>query len=244
MHEVAGLNEDIVGILTLNYEDLLERGVQKIKNRIDYSIRMISDHSFLKIKNDFGFPILKLHGSFNWKNESPIRLTDDDRLKAEDVLWIPPGVEKRRENYPFSILWGRAREILHCDILRVIGCSLNRNDWQLVSLLHTTQKLNADGKGHSIELINNHAACEKIQQDYSYLRFRPMSDILEVGESIIRSLGVTLDDKSKAIKGFLSDEKLNSFDVWLRSKGESLQRNGISIATATGTFENYMKERI
>lgn len=102
LHEVAGLNEDIAGILTLNYEDLLERGVQKIKNGIDYSIRMISDHSFLKIKNDFGFPILKLHGSFNWKNESPIRLTDDDKLKAEDVLWIPPGVEKRRGKLPFQ----------------------------------------------------------------------------------------------------------------------------------------------
>jgi hypothetical protein len=245
MHEISGLNEKIAGIITLNYEDLLERGVQKIKNGINYSIQMSKGHSFLKIKKKLGFPILKLHGSFNWKNEFPVTLMDDDKIEnPEDVLWIPPGVEKKMGNYPFNILWGRAREILNCDILRVIGCSLNRNDWQLISLLYTTQKLKTRGRGYTIELINRHHVCNRIKEDYSYLNLRLMSDILEVRESIARSMSVASDDKkSMTVEQYLDGERLNFFDIWLRSKGEHLQAKGISIATSVGAFENYIKEK-
>lgn len=246
MHSVTGLNEKIAGVLTLNYEDLLEKGVQKIKDGVDYYIKMNIDHSFLKINEKSEFPVLKLHGSFNWKNQFPVTLTNDDKMvNPEDVLWIPPGVEKRSERYPFSILWGRAREILDCDILRVIGCSLNRNDWQLVSLLYATQKLNASGKEYLIELINPSHTCSEIQKYYSYLSFRPISDILEVRNYIIESYGVKTErKKSEAVGEYLSNKQLNIFDVWLRSKGEYLQKTGISIATRTGTFENYIKERV
>ena len=131
LHEVEDLKENIVGILTLNYEDLLERGVQEIKGCVDYSIKATDNHSDLKLVDNASYQILKLHGSFNWKNEFPITLIDDDKIKdSEDVLWIPPGVEKRSEKYPFNVLWGRAKEVLDCDILRIVGCSLNRNDWQ------------------------------------------------------------------------------------------------------------------
>jgi len=242
MHEVDGLNEKISGILTLNYEDLLERGIQKLKDGINYSVRMTNDHSLLHTDKDPGFPVLKLHGSFNWKNEFPVTLMDDDKIvNPEDVLWIPPGVEKRRESYPFNILWGRAREILDCDILRVVGCSLSRNDWQLVSLLYTTQKLNARGQEYTIELINPPHTCDEFQKAYSYLSFRPISEIFEIRESITNTLGVKPEDKkSKAVEEYLSADRLNIFDVWLRSKGESLQNKGASIPK--GAFESYIKE--
>jgi hypothetical protein len=127
----------------------------------------------------------------------------------------------------------------------VIGCSLNRNDWQLVSLLYTTQKLNTNSREYQIELVNFHSICREIKDNYPYLSFRSISEIPEVREFITRSLGVTSEDKkSAAVEEYLNDEQRNIFDVWLRSKGESLQDRGILINTQAKTFENYIKERV
>ncbi|MFH0766828.1 MAG: SIR2 family protein, partial [Bacillota bacterium] len=119
MHEIQKLNEELVGILTLNYEDMLEQAIQDVKGGINYSIDIsYTKNSYLQKREIF--PLLKLHGSFNWANEFPITLTNDKKTKDTDhALWIPPGVEKRKERYPFSIIWGRAKEILNCDVLRV-----------------------------------------------------------------------------------------------------------------------------
>ncbi len=241
MHEVEGLEETITGILTLNYEDLLDRGAQSVENNIDYGIRMNSEHSHLTVKQGLDFPVLKLHGSFNWKNTFPVTLIDDDKIKnAEDVLWIPPGVEKNRLRYPFSLIWGRAIEILDCDILRVVGCSLSRNDWQLVSLLYTTQKLSSS-RGYTIELINPRKDCKRITDDYTYLSCRMISDILEVRESIAKSLGVAAKEiKDETIAQYLENKDV--FDLWLHSKGEWLQSKSIPIGTSSEIFENYMRE--
>ena len=247
MHQIGELGEIIVGILTLNYDDFLERGVQLIMGGIDLAIKINSTHSLLKIQQNLGFPILKLHGSFNWKNEFPVTLVDDSNIiESEDVLWIPPGIEKRRERYPFSILWGRAREVLDCDILRVVGCSLNQNDWQLVSLLYLTQKLNTNKREYSIELINNLEACRNIKNNYNNINFSRIEEIPEIRISIAKSQGVTHkpeDQKSASIEQYLDDKRLNVLDLWLRAKGEYLQDNGVPLATDTKTFENYMKEK-
>ena len=113
----------------------------KNKNR-EYRINTISGSC----------PILKLHGSFNWKKDYPVIVTNQDNLKERDVFWIPPGLDKKREQYPFNLLWARAKEILKCDILRIIGCSLNRNDMQLISLVFGMQKINSSRK-FKIEII-------------------------------------------------------------------------------------------
>ena len=73
---------------------------------------------------------------------------------------------EERTEYPFNILWGKAQELLDCDILRIIGCSLNRNDWHLVSLLYITQKLNTNKKEFIIELINSRDGCKRIKRNY------------------------------------------------------------------------------
>jgi hypothetical protein len=241
MHEIAGLNEEITGIMTINYEDILDRGAQIVKGSVNYSIKTKAAHSHLKNEQSSGFPVLKLHGSFNWKNTYPITLIDDDKIvEHEDVLWIPPGVEKNRLKYPFSLLWGRAIEILDCDILRVVGCSLSRNDWQLVSLLYTTQKLSSS-REYLIELINTRKDCFRIRGDYTYLNCCVISDILVVKESIAKSLGVAAEEiKEEAIEQYL--ENKNIFDLWLRSKGEWLQSKDIPIGTSSQIFENYMRE--
>jgi len=231
----------------LNYEDILETAIQEVKGGVDYSIEMTYKHSSIK-ESGSTIPLLKLHGSFNWRNEFPITLTDDEKIKnPEDALWIPPGVEKRREKYPFSILWGRAKEVLNCDILRVIGCSLSRNDWQLVSLLYTTQKLNVHRKGYDIELIDYVDKGKEISGNYSYLRFCLISEIKEVREYLIKSFSLdsTAEEKlSKDIDRLLNNRQNNIFDIWLRAKGEDLKNRSIPITTKAAFFENYVNEVI
>lgn len=246
MHEILGLGEKLTGIFTLNYDDLIEKAIQEVKGKVDYSIKMDEKHSRLEV-GSLSYPLLKPHGSFNWRNEFPITLTDDIKIKkSEDVLWIPPGVEKRRERYPFSILWDRARELLDCDILRIIGCSISRNDWHLVSLLYTTQKLNTNRKPYIIELINYFDTGEKIENNYPYLSFRNISEIPEVRDYMTSSYSLKHkeeDKLSKAIEELLSSwsRNLNVFDIWLKAKGEVLRNRDIKISTQKSIFENYIK---
>jgi len=243
MHGIAGLNEELSGTITLNYEDFLEKAIQRVKGGIDYSIKMNNTHSYFK----FAYPVtplLKLHGSFNWRNEFPITLVDEDKIRyLEDVLWIPPGVEKKQERYPFNILWGRAREILDCDILRIIGCSLSRNDWQLISLLYTTQQLTSHKKEYIIELIDYCDVGKRIQKNYSYLSFRIISDIKEVKTFLTKSFSSTYKGEEKlsvAIEELLNNPKNNIFDLWLRAKGEDLKDHNIPMTTKTKYFENFI----
>jgi hypothetical protein len=229
MHEIPELGEELTGILTLNYEDLIEKAIQEVKGKVDYSIKVNENHSYLDV-GSLSYPLLKLHGSFNWRNEFPITLSKIK--KSEDVLWIPPGVEKRRKRYPFSILWDRARE------------SISRNDWHLVSLLYTTQKLKTTKKPYDIELINYFDTGKEIENNYPYLSFRNVSQIPEVRDYMTSSYSLKHkeeDKLSKAIEELLSSRNLNVFDIWLKAKGEVLKNQDISISTQKSIFENYIK---
>ncbi len=247
MYEISALDEELLGIITLNYEDLLERAMQRVKGSVDYSIKIENNHSYFKIVRQTA-PLLKLHGSFNWKNEFPVALVDEYKIKhPEDVLWIPPGVEKKREKYPFNILWGRAREILDCDILRIIGCSLSRNDWQLISLLYITQQLTTNKKEYIIELIDYSDVGREISQNYPYLSFRIISDIIEVRNYLIKSFATAPkgeDKLSLAIEELLTNRRNNVFDIWLKAKGSDLKEQNRDITTPTKIFENYINEVI
>ena len=245
MHEISELNERLHGILTLNYEGLIEKAIQLVRpGAINYGLTIIS--KVRSPKTGHPVPLIKLHGSFNWKNEFPIALRSEGSIRsAENVLWIPPGVEKKRERYPFNILWGKARELLDCDILRIVGCSLNRNDWQLVSLLYTTQQLNTHQKEYIIELIDFAKAGEIICANYGYLNFRKITAIREVIDYIRDSFApvpAKEADFASAIKELLSPGKNNIFDIWLRAKGDYMKKNNIPISTVKGIFRDYINE--
>jgi len=246
MHSVDGLDEELKGILTLNYEDIIEQAVQKVKGGINYSIKTINKHNSF-ISNTSSIPILKLHGSFNWKNEYPISVVDKIEEEA-DVLWIPPGVIKRRELYPFSLIWGTAKEILECDILRIVGCSLSRNDWELVTLLYITQKLRTDDKNYTIELIDYPKRCDEIIEQYKYLQMVPILDIPDVRDHLISEYFPNFSDQQdipdnvfNELKGSITPEKYNIFTIWLRAKGESLLNRGLSLSTGDkNIFEKFI----
>jgi hypothetical protein len=192
-------------------------------------------------------PLLKLHGSFNWKNEYPIAIVSDIE-DEEDVLWIPPGVVKRREDYPFSLIWGRARELMECDILRIIGCSLSRNDWELVSLLYTTQRLRSDGKQYILELIDYPEQCKDIIDRYKYMNIQTILDIPEVLSYLIREYfphraGQPITEAILTeLRENITPGKFNVFEIWLRAKGEQLVDKGIQLTTDENSyFEEFIK---
>ena len=134
MHRVSGIEEKLTAIFTTNYEDLLERSISKIYGEVNYPIQITSVGPKKHSTELPHFFFLKLHGSFNWKSAYPISLTTS-HSRSNESIWIPPGVVKRKEAYPFNILWGKAKEFLDCDVLRIVGSSLSQNDWDLVALI-------------------------------------------------------------------------------------------------------------
>lgn len=247
MYSVPGLGEELVLILTTNYDDLIEKAVQRVKGGINYLVKTISREGYYCVKED-SIPILKLHGSFNWKNEFPI-IIDSQIEQEEDVIWIPPGVVKRREYYPFDMIWGKARELLECDTLRIIGSSLSRNDWELVSLLYTTQQLRTDGKPpYTIELIDYPGKCEELKEQYKYLNMKTILEIPEVREYIIHTYLAgdiekreVSEEKIKGVARYITEDRENIFALWLRAKGEKLYYDGIPITTGNRYFEQFVK---
>lgn len=245
MHSLEGLDEKLIVVLTTNYEDLIEQAMQAVYGKVNYVIKTVPADGPYVLSND-EVPILKLHGSFNWKNESPVmiqRAISDE----QDIIWIPPGVAKKRESYPFDLIWGKARELLDCDVLRIIGASLSMNDWELISLLFTTQKLRTDKKSsYIIEIIDYPDRCGKIKEQYKYLDIRGIFEIPEVREYLVKAylprhigLDVAEERLEKIAQEYLQPPE-NMFAHWLRAKGEALYYSGVPIGTPRGYFEQFV----
>jgi hypothetical protein len=244
MYEIKGIKEKLTGIMTLNYEDIVERAAQRVKGGVNYALDIIRcNNSYLKV-NKRGILILKMHGSFNWQNQFPPCIKDNLK-KEEDVLWIPPGVEKHTDSYPYNIIWGKARELLDCDILRIIGCSLSKNEWHLVSMLYATQKLNKQKKEYTIEIISSPKTGKAIREAYPHLKIRAIYEINEIKDFVYKSLYALskpngrniIDDNT--ITEYLNNK--NSFELWLRAKGDDLTNNGFLLKTPNNIFRDFMR---
>lgn len=244
MHEIEGLGETLCGIMTLNYEDMVERAALSVKGGINYALDFSkAKKSHIKVRKN-GILVLKLHGSFNWRNEFPLSVEDNVK-REEDVLWIPPGVEKHNEMYPFNIIWGKARELLNCEILRVVGCSLSRNEWHLVSMLYATQKLNRMKKEYAIEIISSPKTGDEIRGQYPHLRIKKIYEIKEIRDFVFTSLyklsapagKTTIDDKT--VIEYLDNK--NVFETWLRAKGDDLDYRRIPVKTSKNIFSDFMR---
>ena len=232
MHRINGLGEEIIAILTTNYEDLIERSIQKIHGGINYPIQIIPNGMTYPMAQSAP-PILKLHGSFNWKSEYPISFAGPGD-RNDDGIWIPPGVMKRKESYPFNILWGKAKELLNCDVLRIIGSSLSQNDWELVALISIAQGMGYKSEpAFSIELINSPQTKSDILKTHHYLEVVGLDDMIDVREFIKK----TYYPSDKMVDENKFDEALklalggNVFELWLRAKGEKMLDDGISLDT-------------
>jgi hypothetical protein len=250
MHGVKELKEELCGILTLNYDDIVEKAIQNVKKGINYSINVKNRDSRFNFKKANNiFPYIKLHGSFNWKRNYPVEIVAQEKIKEEeDVLWLPPGVEKKREKYPFNVLWSNAKNVLDCDVLRIIGCSLNRNDWQLISLLFSMQKINSSGK-FSIEMITREETDHRkgVKRDYPFLKIKTITEIDECVQYLKDFYDLDPDAAlSETVRETVSknNTKINIFEWWLRAKGNQITRNKkYNLTTKTNIFENFIKQK-
>ena len=232
LHHIDGLDEELLSFITLNYEDILER---TISSHFDYSIDYIIETINKKPKKSSTIKVFKLHGSFNWSNSRPISVRKMTALKSKDTLWIPPGVEKRKENYPFNLLWGKAIEdLLNCDMLRIVGCSLSRNDWGLIPVLYTVQRFNENGRGIEIEIIDYPDTTKTIKSTYKYLRTKGLLEIPDILAFYKNQFHPTSPESlilSEIEKKFSDKDKINPFQEWLDAKADYLINQKIDIKT-------------
>lgn len=214
MHEMEEVKEreELKGAITLNYDSLLDHAINEVFGSIDYGISCNCVCGTYRV-SQAGFPLIKLHGSFNWRRGFPNIIVDETYSDTqEEMMWIPPGIEKERGRYPFSLLWGRAYELLRCDVLRIVGCSLSLNDWGLTSLLFRTQLSDKPEDRYIIEIINTNNNGEKIRTENGYL-------------GRVKTLGEL--EKCQQFSEFIPE---NVFKSWLGAKTSSFIEDGIQFA--------------
>ena len=148
--------EKLVGLLTTNYESLLDEACAIVHGGIDYGHEYHSDD--YKYPTSAALPLLKLHGSFNWRIENSdetlhVARRFEELDEADDLSgWIPPSVYKQPSGEVIGAIWESAATTLsNCDILRVIGSSLRNEDSSLLSLIFASQV--SRQKSFNIELI-------------------------------------------------------------------------------------------
>jgi hypothetical protein len=182
LHKNIEEREYLLGLVSLNYDSVADEAyLQVFGHQPNYFRKYEPD--------DGGKPLLKLHGSFDW--EIPI---------------MPIGMNKNYLFPPYNFIWSKAYDLLtRCDILRIIGCSLNQNDLGLVDLLFKAQ-INRD-KPLEIQLIDFEPTGEKIKSSYGFL-----SGLLKPSE---------FEDHMLAVEAIMKGSG-NPFKIWLREKANKM----------------------
>lgn len=240
IHNVRGINERISGVITLNYDDYFEHAVDFHGLSVDLGIPTGG------VAADRSVPLLKLHGSFDWDATWPVgRMNDRSTLCP---LWIPPGIQKVKRQYPYNLIWGRAREILNCDLLRIIGCRLSQNDWDLISLLFTTRWELTGGRPYHVELIDSPRQAELLKNEFPYLEVQSMLDIDDIGGRLVSELiggqprmlnALEEADRKRVLDAAERDQ--NWFVLWLTYKAEALLESLGSIDTERGALRKLLR---
>ena len=247
MYKVHGCPEELGGILSINYDEYVEAAAEKVYGEaVDYGISVYNGRV-----GETGPKLLKLHGSFNWKDTWPVEASN----RALGMpLWIPPGIQKAKESYPFGVLWGLAREMLNCDVLRIIGCRLSGNDWDLISLLFSTRHAHAKrDKPYTVEIIDCPKQAFGLKEQYPYLGVRSVFEIEDLGigrQLISEVLGgpprsfelLTEEEQLRAAR--VGHEGKNWFRMWLEQMAEAFVREltNVSMDTPSGAFSKMLAE--
>jgi hypothetical protein len=241
MHNVDDSGEALKGFITLNYDSFLEHAIEKIHGHgVDYGV-----HTGDVGSQERTIPVLKLHGSFSWRHTWPIQVAE----VGENALWIPPGIRKAKADYPFNAIWGAARELLDCDVLRIIGCNLGPNDWDLVSLLFTTMHGRESARPYKVEVVAPPSTAARIANEFPYLGVRSLLEVADVGPQLVAEvLGgeptsfSDLDEESqkRAIKE-ANGKIRNPFEHWLRVKGEVMYGKLLTIGTDRNIFRDFVE---
>ncbi len=205
--------EILSGVISLNHDNLFQVAARNVHGCVN--LGFIFEQSCFKRGSIEKVPrVIQLHGSFNWLNALPIRVVElTSRNKYDpDMLWIPPSILKELKDYPYNKLTGLAYELLlrRCDILRIIGCSLSQNDWNIISLLFNAQykQFFHNRQCFQIQLIMPPESGEEVVKGISY--FKNLFPIQYLSD------GKFADYKKK--KTERSPEMSNTFKYWIKAK--------------------------
>jgi hypothetical protein len=206
--------ENLLAIISLNHDNLFQEASQTVHSCINLGFYFFSTE--FKPGNYTQAPfLLQLHGSFSWRRHKQIHIVKIKPKSEYDpnMTWIPPSILKETKDYPFNKLTGLAYELLvDCDILRIVGCSLSQNDWNLISLIFSAQNAQyIESKVcFKIELIMDIENFDNFKKEISYLR-----NIIPISQ---------LDDgdfssyKTKKEERVRPSELDNPFEFWLKTK--------------------------
>ena len=161
-NDMGESGEKLIGILTTNYDSLLENAYQSIYGAINCGRPFYSN----VYSNNTDLPsLLKLHGSFNWRvvrkgilQKQTLEINrefEETSVPDGSGLWVPPSVYKKPEGF-LKKMWNQAADLLvQCHTLRVIGSSLRNEDAAILSLIFTSRiRRQSSGAGmFNIELI-------------------------------------------------------------------------------------------
>jgi len=199
--EAARIQEHLLGLISLNYEDVLDQAHRELFGQPpDYclSLNTASDSNALR------YPLLKLHGSFDWRTNGV-----EVRGKMRQIDIIPLGTSKSYDYAPYVFVWSRAFEMLvECDTLRLIGCSLSQNDTHLIELLFKAQV--ESSAGFDMEIIAPNDAGVRIRETCGFF-------------SRIQTLN--------EIEGGLVPEPspfVNAFKEWLKYKADRMLKQDVA----------------
>ena len=243
MYNAPCHTEELRGLLTLNYDDFLDAAIDHVFDvPADYGLEL---HGHTPQKD--GVPLLKLHGSFDWTDTWPVYVE-----QTETPLWIPPGIQKRKDRYPFNAVWGLARELLDCDVLRIVGCRLSSNDWDLLSLIFNTRHAHVAQAPYRIEVIDSPASAIQMQADYPYLEVRSLFEINGLGEELVaeyqedsppRPYAALTDDEKAQLAAKTAKVEENWFLLWLHHLAEdySSEFGQASVETPKGEFKRLLE---
>ena len=132
-------------------------------------------------------------------------------------------------------------------MLRVIGCRLDPNDWDLVSLLFTSIHVHSPYQPYKIEVIDAPLQAKRLGTLFPYLNVQSILDLDEIGPQLIsewgggppRSFDELTEAEQDAIREFAGQSR-NWFEIWLRQKAEQLSQDLESLDTPSGALEQFL----
>lgn len=206
--------EKLLGVISLNHDNLLQEASQTVHSCINLGFEFTSDDFICNDITQAPF-LVQLHGSFSWRRHKSIRIVKikPDSEYDRSMTWIPPSILKETKDYPFNKLTGLAYELLaDCDILRIVGCSLSQNDWNLISLIFNAQnaQYNDSKTCFKIELIMDIKDIYFFKKEISYLK--NVTPIGQLDDGDFSGYKIQRENQEKP------SELDNPFEFWLKTK--------------------------
>ena len=174
MYNVSGFPESLEGILTINYDDYIEAAISHLtggaQDAVNYGIDFPSERSGAKSIELLNSTFVFLAGYL----AGPSLRSAGGRHPTVDST----GNTEGQGAIPIQLALGPRPEMLRCDVLRIIGCRLSPNDWDLIALLFTTRHAEGDGKSpYTVEIIDSPSRAQELKQRYPYLNVTSIVEI-------------------------------------------------------------------